>query len=88
MFFFGPGEYSVDIDMENAHPRLLLNLAKETSPETKLPFLERYCAHYKRWRQALAEYLGAPIKVAKIEITKIFYGSRPAAELPFLTQMA
>ena len=78
----------IDFDMVNAHPKILLNMVREVSPETKFPFLEKYCANHDSWRASLGEYLGVPKAMAKVEITKIFYGARPTVELPHIMNLA
>ena len=40
---------SVDVDMKNAHPELLLNEIRESYHDCKLDALGRYCANYARW---------------------------------------
>ena len=44
---------SVDVDMENAHTKLLLNEMREFYPDVRLESLERYCANYVRWGKAV-----------------------------------
>ena len=73
--------------MKNAHPQLLLREMQTNYTEVPTPALERYCGNYVSWRNALAEYTGWGVEDAKIEIAKIFYGARPATELPFLAQL-
>ena len=73
--------------MKNAHTQLLLLEMKEHYPYFHTPALERYCANYTQWREALARYAGCISDEAKAEITKIFYGSRPNTDLPFLMHL-
>ena len=47
-----------------------------------------YCANYYRWRTAVASYMGVSVEEAKLGITKVFYGGKPSAELPFLMQLS
>ena len=73
--------------MKNAHPKLLLNEMREFYPDVRIRPLERYCANYVRWRKAIGFYMGFSDDEAKIELTKVFYGARPSAELPFLMKL-
>ena len=73
--------------MKNAHPTILLLEMQRNYPYFPTPSLKRYCDHYGRWREALADYAGWSVDDSKAEITKLFYGARPTTELPFLMQL-
>ena len=78
---------SIDIDMKNAHPKIMLNMVREVSPSTRFPFLEKYCARYNSWGNSIGDYLGSPKDVDKVEMAKIFYGARPSVEPPHILNL-
>ena len=46
-----------------------------------------YCEHFDNWRLFLAEYHQEEMKLAKKQITKLFYGGVPNSDLPFMWKL-
>ena len=70
--------------MQNAHPQIMLNMARVVSRGNQFPYLEMYCASYDACRSCLSDYLGTSQAAAKIANTKLFYGAMPIAEHPHI----
>ena len=73
--------------MRGAHPKLPLNEMMGIYPDCELGAMARFCANYVRRRKAVGYYAGLPEAEAEIGVTQVFYGTRPTAELPFLTKI-
>ena len=69
-------------DMVNAHPHLLVKVIKAKGLQGDFCMLEKYCQYPSAWRAAIASYLEVDPGDAKIELIKIFYGSKPSSEIP------
>ena len=63
---------SVDVDIKNARPNLLLNEMRDCDTDFKLGALGRYCANYVRWGKSAGYYMGLSEGGAKIDVTKVF----------------
>ena len=51
----------------------------------KYPMLNLFIKNFQIWRICLMEYMEVvPMKSAKTELIRIFYGGKPSAEIPFL----
>lgn len=49
--------------------------------------LNLFRVHYKAWRAAVSEYADLDMAAGKVELTKLFYGATPCAEVPFLLKL-
>eukprot|EP00972_Heterocapsa_arctica_P042550 6271965-Heterocapsa_arctica.AAC.1 len=49
--------------------------------------LKLFCENYHHWREALQDYLGMGPGEVKVALIKLFYGAKPATDIPFLRKL-
>ena len=78
------------LDAPCCHPRLFKVALQRAGVRglDRFPMVDRLCIYYRQWRAALAAHLGVSRDEAKVEIIKMFYGARPAVQLPWLLQLS
>lgn len=86
----GYSSFCAEVDAPTCHPRLLMELVMKNQLDEKIDvqMLPLLCQYYKEWRSAIAEYFDTDIASAKVEIIKIFFGSKPEYDMPFLRKLA
>ncbi|CAE7307333.1 unnamed protein product [Symbiodinium sp. CCMP2592] len=81
--------HCAEIDVPCCHPRLLVQklMLYNLWDADKYPMLNLFVENFQAWRKCLAEYMEAPMDVAKTELIRIFYGGKPTVEIPFLLKL-
>ena len=80
-------DIDVEIDVGYAHSTFLLILANEAKVDENMTMLKHYCNIYHEWRRALSQYYSNRENKAKESLIRIFFGSLPRSDLPFLWKL-
>lgn len=82
-------EHAIELDLNNSQPQIFLNLLKKLTgySQNSFPMLEKYCANYQQSRRFVQDFLGISDSEAKKYMIKLFYGSKPTNNIPFIRKL-
>ncbi|CAK0861635.1 unnamed protein product, partial [Prorocentrum cordatum] len=80
----------IESDAPRCHPRLFKKAlqARGLWSDDRFPMIHKFCVDYKKWREAVAMCLEVSADESKVELIKLFYGARPATQLPWLLKLS